>query len=995
MTDVIVKPSVSVKEEQEDIITIELPSAVKSIPVGDNCEDKESDGEAKTLTPLSAAESSVEAPVNTSSPAVTTIAVGEAPQILQPVTLTSDDGGTVTIATPLVTGTAVSGTQFVAPMTANYQLLLQQQYINFLHLQQSMIQQQQQQQQQQPQVVSVLDLSKETEGQVKTTVVPAEIKKAEGSTVTVSNGDNIQTFSPVTVPIVIEEGTSETDAKKKAEIENARNVNQYGREFTNGRPLPDHLRVQILQLALQGIRPCEISRQLQVSHGCVSKILNRYRKTGSINPGQIGGSKPKVTTADVVAKVRFYKAQNPQMFAWEIRQKLLEEGICNEKNIPSISSINRIIRDKAILQRRSLDSATSLDNLTLPTYSVSTSDQEENLDNLPHYHRQNQLDEAIQRMLDSEGVQKLVSVQSSVSTSLPTAVSRDSQSDENTLRAKSPLSQAMLQIHSPDSVPDINIGETVVLQMEEGRATLIAHPDNGLLLEKKAEAVPVQKSSSNSDSDEVFDRDKEELKGDGKVPPTLQSVISNLISSQVINLNREENKISDTVSTTKMENEVKKAPEFTAMKQNSELLTKSGIVIDKGSNPAGTGIMSTKESISPTIPTGRGNGAGIAAGKGANSPKQRKSQSGELIVPQPNVSHIIGNPVSVGSPLTAVAQPTAGHERKRSHRGTSKIPHPAFNIPVTTLDKRNAGLYNYNLPDRGLGTMNSSSGPLSASPPTVAVPRFPTTVQSAIPGTVLGFMSPSWQMQRPLGHSPASNDSRSSGSPLDLSNVREASPNLTNKVITEAALVASEKPVVKKQLEEKIPSANKLVPEVTAHNVKIVTVAEPAISVSQSPTNKEPVKQTSQSASTSKAPYTQEMLYLFDKELEIVAVGKNKWIIRNENELVNVVKKSTDTEQTIVKGGCANCSDDSDSSKSVHSQNGSSPNGTEINKRPFDLESDPQRSKVTKLVNGDIHSSTGSVQNQNTSVMSSLPGNANTHGAVNLKTTENTVSLET
>ena len=49
--------------------------------------------------------------------------------------------------------------------------------------------------------------------------------------------------------------------------------------------------------------------------------VSRYRKTGTISPGQIGGSKPKVTTLLVVDRVRQYKLTNPQIFAWEIRQK--------------------------------------------------------------------------------------------------------------------------------------------------------------------------------------------------------------------------------------------------------------------------------------------------------------------------------------------------------------------------------------------------------------------------------------------------------------------------------------------------------------------------------------------------------------------------------------------------------------------------------------------------------------------------------------------------
>uniref|UniRef100_A0A182YH05 Uncharacterized protein n=1 Tax=Anopheles stephensi TaxID=30069 RepID=A0A182YH05_ANOST len=123
-------------------------------------------------------------------------------------------------------------------------------------------------------------------------------------------------------------------------------VNQLGGVFVNGRPLPNSTRMRIVELARLGIRPCDISRQLRVSHGCVSKILARYHETGSILPGAIGGSKPRVTTPKVVTYIRELKQKDPGIFAWEIRDRLLSDGVCDKNNVPSVSSISRILRNK-------------------------------------------------------------------------------------------------------------------------------------------------------------------------------------------------------------------------------------------------------------------------------------------------------------------------------------------------------------------------------------------------------------------------------------------------------------------------------------------------------------------------------------------------------------------------------------------------------------------------------------------------------------------------
>jgi hypothetical protein len=67
------------------------------------------------------------------------------------------------------------------------------------------------------------------------------------------------------------------------------------------------------------------------------------------------GTKPKVATPLVVTKIEQYKRENPTIFAWEIRERLIAEGkkyshfpqflaylaICRQP--PSISSINRML----------------------------------------------------------------------------------------------------------------------------------------------------------------------------------------------------------------------------------------------------------------------------------------------------------------------------------------------------------------------------------------------------------------------------------------------------------------------------------------------------------------------------------------------------------------------------------------------------------------------------------------------------------------------------
>ncbi|XP_050529810.1 paired box protein Pax-6-like isoform X3 [Daktulosphaira vitifoliae] len=99
---------------------------------------------------------------------------------------------------------------------------------------------------------------------------------------------------------------------------------------------------RLLELSNRYHRYPEIAHHVFNQQGAVTKLLGTLRP-----PGLIGGSKPKVATPAVVSKIEFYKRENPTIFAWEIREKLISEGVCTNGTAPSVSSINRILRNRA------------------------------------------------------------------------------------------------------------------------------------------------------------------------------------------------------------------------------------------------------------------------------------------------------------------------------------------------------------------------------------------------------------------------------------------------------------------------------------------------------------------------------------------------------------------------------------------------------------------------------------------------------------------------
>ena len=121
-------------------------------------------------------------------------------------------------------------------------------------------------------------------------------------------------------------------------------LNQLGGVFVNGKPLPNSVRQRIIEMAELGIRPCDISRQLKVSHGCISKLLSKYNDTGSFEPGRAKRKTSRDVSSEVKNKIEEYSHTTPDIFSWEVKEKLVADGCCTKDSLPPLTVISRLLR---------------------------------------------------------------------------------------------------------------------------------------------------------------------------------------------------------------------------------------------------------------------------------------------------------------------------------------------------------------------------------------------------------------------------------------------------------------------------------------------------------------------------------------------------------------------------------------------------------------------------------------------------------------------------
>ena len=131
-------------------------------------------------------------------------------------------------------------------------------------------------------------------------------------------------------------------------------LNRHGGCYDSGRSYPDVIREQVLDLAHAGTSQRQIAIEVRVSRGYVQKVLQQYtHKNISIRSPRTSFFVPKVTN-EVLEFMSVEKIIKPSIYASELRERLLLDGVVDADDLPSASQINKRMRRDLVMSKKKL-----------------------------------------------------------------------------------------------------------------------------------------------------------------------------------------------------------------------------------------------------------------------------------------------------------------------------------------------------------------------------------------------------------------------------------------------------------------------------------------------------------------------------------------------------------------------------------------------------------------------------------------------------------------
>ena len=131
--------------------------------------------------------------------------------------------------------------------------------------------------------------------------------------------------------------------------------NRHGQIYDIGKPYPQVIRDNILDLHNDGLSIRQISAQAWVSTGFVTKVIKEYNENNySVPRRALSGRKESVLTENVRSYLEVEKLCKPSSYSDELQKRLLLDGVCLPGEILSNASVRRFFNKELVMTKKKI-----------------------------------------------------------------------------------------------------------------------------------------------------------------------------------------------------------------------------------------------------------------------------------------------------------------------------------------------------------------------------------------------------------------------------------------------------------------------------------------------------------------------------------------------------------------------------------------------------------------------------------------------------------------